>query len=91
MSVLERVLPLAAGVAAAILSLTLLLIARFYERSGGGRSNYRLFLLPAGLLVLAGAFSADPGSRAGAALWLAGGGSLLLLCLRLYQRMTRRG
>ena len=91
MSVLGRALPLAAGVIAALLSLTLLLIARFYERSGGGRSSYRLFLLPAGLLVLAGALSANPGNRAAAAFWLAGGGTLLLFCLRLYQRMTRRG
>ena len=91
MTFLAQALMLLAGLAVVMLTLTLLLIGRFYERSAGRRSGYQLFLLPAGLLALAGVFAvSDQTGRAGSAFWLLGGGSLMLLCFSLYRQMTKR-
>ncbi|MBI4770673.1 MAG: hypothetical protein HY784_09785 [Chloroflexi bacterium] len=91
---LAGALTLLAGLAATALVFTFALIGRFYQRSTGQPTGYRLFALPGALLLLgaAAAFTGPPGLPAAelkAAFWLLGGGVLLALCLRLYQQMTQ--
>lgn len=79
-----------AGLAAAMLALAFARIARFYQQTSGERTRYRLFAVPALLLVLAGITSTLGQEKVSAALWLAGGGSLIRLAFLLNRQMTGR-
>jgi len=76
----------------AALLFLLLLIARFYEKFSGERTNFKVFALP---IVLFGAATVRYASinRMAGDLWAdvlmsAGGVILMVMCLLLYRRMT---
>lgn len=78
---------------AALLSLTLFLIARFYEEKAGQRAYYQLFLIPPLLFMVGGAryvFIASDlvGDVAGDIAFFLGGLSLSILSYFLFNLMT---
>jgi hypothetical protein len=79
---------------AALLSLALFLIARFYEEKAGQRSYYQLFLIPSLLFLVGGAryaiIAGDlVGDMAGDVAFSLGGLSLGVLAYFLFNLMTR--
>jgi len=78
---------------AALLSLALFLIARFYEEKAGQRSYYQLFLIPSLLFLVGGARYAIVtgdlvGDVAGDVAFFLGGLSLSVLAYFLFNLMT---
>lgn len=99
-NILSAILVLYCWIAAAVLSLFLFLIGRFYERRFGQRSYYRLILLPLGLFVaaaiwdafVANGYTGNPlldfvGTLGPDLLWLLSGATLIVLCYSLFQTM----
>ncbi|MFQ5407816.1 MAG: hypothetical protein ACE5FI_05250 [Anaerolineales bacterium] len=91
---LAATLSFIAWLAAALLAVLFLLIARFYQRTSGEASGYLWFSVPAVLLLAASVRELQTGFAANdlwtSALRFVGGALLVLLCSRLFTRMTAR-
>lgn len=72
---------------------TVLLIARFFEKTSGSKTQYWLFLIPLAFFI-AGAWrhvslERFAGDWLGGLLWFAGALILAVQCLMLYRQMTQ--
>jgi hypothetical protein len=98
--IIGSILVIYSWITAALMTLSLYLIGRFYEMRYGQRSNYQFFLVPAILFLAAGvwdAFFANQhtgnamldfvGAWGPDLLWLAGGTVLIFLGYSLYRTM----
>jgi len=93
MKVVNSVLIIYAWGIAALLSLTLFLIARFYEEKAGQRSYYQLFIIPSLLFLVGGVryalIAGDlVGDVAGDVALFLGGVFLSILSYFLFNLMT---